>query len=79
MCLRLRSGLQQKPAIVFLVPPFLVFSVSFPLFFLVSLLPFLDNYVVKTVLSWGLRKGVVVSKMEITTRNGATSKVSWYN
>ena len=29
----------------FLVPPFLVFSVSFPLFFLVSLLPFLDYYV----------------------------------
>lgn len=52
MCLCLRSGLQQESVIVFLVPPFLVFSVSFPLFFLASLLPFLDNYVVKTVLSW---------------------------
>ena len=55
MCLCLRSGLQQEPVIVFLVPPFLVFSVSFPLFFLVSLLPFFDYYiyfVVKTFLSW---------------------------
>lgn len=51
MCLCLRSGLQQESVIVFPCA-FLVFSVSFPLFFLVSILLFLDNYVVKTVLSW---------------------------